>query len=72
MFELVHQQIGRLDVAVDHPQAMGMLERLGRLYAQARDLAIKRLVSWPADYWPLLCILVVFPFGIRHVSPREC
>ncbi len=31
---LVDQDVGRLDVAVDHPQAVGVLDRLRRLDAQ--------------------------------------
>ena len=33
----VDQQVGRLDVAVDDPQAMGVVEGLGGLQAQVGD-----------------------------------
>ena len=41
----VNQQVGRLDVAVQDPQAVGVVERLGRLDTQPGDVAAKA-TSW--------------------------
>ena len=37
----VDQEIGRLDVAMEDSQAMGMVERVGRFDAQPGDVAAK-------------------------------